>query len=132
MWDKWLGKCGGIPRFIMRAQKQKRYSSVAGSPLMAAVWPLTAIVQQEFTFVILYLTNTYVLEQRTAELYVKFLARFPKSINRVAYLLLRHYDVQINYSQADALNERKIFCGFIQRRKRIYSLFAGKQDRQCT
>jgi hypothetical protein len=51
---------GGIPCFIMRTRKMKLYSSDAGSPLMVIVCPIMAIVQRGFTFVILYLTNTYV------------------------------------------------------------------------
>ena len=54
-----------------------------------------------------------------------FLVRFLESINWVTYLVLRHYDVRINYSQADTLNEF-IFCGFIHWRKKC-SLFTGKK-----
>jgi len=44
----------------MSTRKLKLYSSDAGSPLMVTVCPLMTIVQRGLTFVILYLTNTYV------------------------------------------------------------------------
>jgi hypothetical protein len=88
------------------------------------------IVQRGLNFVIWYLTSTYVQEQRTAELHLNFLVRFPESINQVTYLVQQHYDVRINYSQAETLNE-SIFCGFIHWTK-ICGFFTGKQGRQCT